>query len=58
MIKQLVEATEDGFSCSVQEAITLFMYKERRKKKPFPWKVALEIGPDIRIQTVGYIQVQ
>ena len=34
------------------------MYRERRAKRPFPWKVALEVGPDIRINAVGYILIR
>ena len=31
------------------------MFRERKAKKPFPWKVSLEVGTGIRINTVGYI---
>ena len=44
--------------CSVSDAIANLMYRDRRAKKPFPWKVSLEIGPQVRINTVGYIQVR
>ena len=34
------------------------MFRERKAKKPFPWKVSLEVGPDIRINAVGYILIR
>ena len=56
MVGQMVEAT-DGLLCKIDDAMAMFMYKDRRSKKPHPWKAMLEIGEDIRISTVGYIQV-
>ena len=56
-IGQLSEDT-GGMVCSVSDAIANLMYRDRRAKKPFPWKVSLEIGPQVRINTVGYIQVR
>ena len=41
--------------CQMQEVEKLLMYKEQRRKRPWPWKVDLEIGPDIQIPTTGYI---
>jgi hypothetical protein len=38
--------------------MTNLLNKERRKKKPFPWKVDLQVGPDIRLNFTGYIQVR
>jgi hypothetical protein len=38
--------------------MTNFLNKERRKKKPNPWKVDLQVGPDIRLNLTGYIQVR
>lgn len=57
LVKELVSTSEFGLFCDTSEAIASLMIKDRRKKKPFPWKVALEIGPNIAINTVGYIQV-
>ena len=34
------------------------MFRERKAKKPFPWKVSLEVGPGIRINTIGYILIR
>ena len=57
LIGQIVEAT-DGLMCQIEEAMQNLMYRDRRSKKPFPWKAVLEIGPDIRVNAVGYIQVK
>jgi hypothetical protein len=35
-----------------------FLNKERKKKKPFPWKVDLEIGTKVKIPVAGYIHVR
>ncbi len=56
MVGELVNAT-DGLMCTMEDAMASLMYRERRGKRPFPWKVSLEVGPDIRINTVGYIKV-
>ncbi len=56
-MEKLVEAT-NGLSCDVDAAMVSLLNKERRSKKPFPWKASLEIGPDVRINVVGYIQVK
>lgn len=57
MIAQMVEAT-DGVMCDVEVAMANLQNRERRAKKPMGWKVSLEIGNGIRINTVGYIQVR
>jgi len=57
MIGQIVEATE-GLMCGIEEAMASLVYRDRKSKKPYPWKVALEIGPDIKVNTVGFIQVR
>lgn len=56
ILSNLVNESE-GVQCSIEDAMATFINHERRKKKPFPWKVAMEIGPNISINTVGYIQV-
>ncbi len=43
--------------CSLDEALAIFLFKSKRGKRPWPWKVVFEIGPDIRISTTGYIRV-
>jgi len=48
----------DGSMCSLDEAVAIFLYKNKKGKKPFPWKVVLEIGPDIRISITGYVMVR
>lgn len=57
LVKNLVDAT-DGLNCDISTAMSNMMNKERRKKKPFPWKVDLQVGPDIRINITGYIKVR
>jgi hypothetical protein len=47
----------DGTMCSLDEALAIFLFKSKRGKRPWPWKVVFEIGPDIRISTTGYIRV-
>ena len=44
--------------CQMKEVEKLLMYKEQRRKRPWPWKVDLEIGPDIQIPTTGYISTR
>ncbi len=44
--------------CDVDTAMVTLLHKERRAKKPFPWKVAIEVGPNVKINAVGYIQVR
>lgn len=57
MINQMVSET-DGTVCSLDDALAIFLFKSKRGKRPWPWKVVFEIGPDIRISTTGYIQVR
>merc|ERR1719414_189247 len=42
-------------SCNSNQAQEMLTYKEQKRKRPFPWKADLEIGPDIQIPTTGYI---
>jgi hypothetical protein len=53
---QIVSET-DGTVCSLDDALAIFLFKSKRGKRPWPWKVVFEIGPDIRISTTGYIHV-
>jgi len=57
LIGQLVQET-DGMMCSLDLAIQTFLYKNKKGKKPFPWKVCFSIGPDIKINTTGYVLVR
>lgn len=57
MVGQIVTATE-GLLCNIDDALAHFTFRDRRRKRPFPWKATLEIGSDVRISTVGYIQVR
>ena len=40
---------------SIDCAVESVLFKNKRGKKPFPWKVCFTIGPDIRINTTGYV---
>jgi hypothetical protein len=55
-VLQVVSET-DGTVCTLDDALAVFLFKSKRGKRPWPWKVVFEIGPDIRISTIGYIQV-
>jgi len=57
LVGQLVHET-DGMMCSLDLAIQTFLYKNKRGKKPFPWKVCFSIGQDIKIHTTGYVLVR
>ena len=57
LAQELSRATS-GIICDVETALVSLLHKERRAKKPFPWKVMLEIGPDVRVNVVGYIKVK
>ena len=57
MIDFLVTKT-NGLKLDVDVAMAAFLNKERKKKKPFPWKVDLEIGSKIKIPVAGYIYVR
>lgn len=57
MVDCLVTKT-NGLKLDVEIALAAFLNKERKKKKPFPWKVDLEIGNNIRIPVAGYIYVR
>ena len=59
-MEQIRMAAGEGCTdiCHVREAEKLLMYKEQRRKRPFPWKVDLEVGPDLKIPTTGYISTR
>jgi len=57
MMNQLVNET-DGLMCSLELAVGQFLFKNKKGKKPFPWKVIWEIGPDIRIPVTGYVSIR
>ena len=56
MVDYLVSKT-NGLKLDVEVAMAAFLNKERKKKKPFPWKVDLEIGNSVKIPVVAYIHV-
>ena len=57
LVKVMIEST-DGSYVDVKSAILYFTEKERKKKKPMPWKCDLEIGPDILVNVTGYVKVR
>ena len=57
-LAKLLVASTDGQYVDINSAILYFTEKERRKKRPTPWKVDLEIGPDIIVNITGYIKVR
>lgn len=57
MIENLVGSTNGTF-CDIFTALQDFMEKERRQKRPFPWKVDFEMGPDLTFNMTGYIHVR
>ncbi len=56
LAQQMANVT-NGLTCDVNTALVSLQHKERRAKRPFPWKVSLEIGPSVRVNIVGYIRV-
>ena len=57
LVKVMIEST-DGSYVDIKSAILYFTEKERKKKKPTPWKCDLEIGPDILVNVTGYVKVR
>ncbi len=57
MIGNMV-ANTNGLDRTIDNAMYNFLDKERRKKRPTPWKVDLEIGPDARVNMTGYIRIR
>ena len=59
LMHSIFEAAGEGSeACEVDVAQSLLQDKERKKKKSMGWKVDLEIGPDIKIPTVGYVAIR
>jgi len=57
LVGQLVHET-DGIMCSLDLAVQTFLYKNKKGKRPFPWKVCFNIGQDIKINTTGFVLVR
>ena len=45
--------SSDGFFSSLEKALPVFGSMEKKSKKPNPWKVELQLGPDIKINVTG-----
>lgn len=58
LIEGISAASPMAECCDLEVAGAILDNKERRRKRPFPWKVDLEIGSDIRIPICGYIQTK
>ena len=56
-LKALVNVSE-GFSGSLNFVVESFIFKNKKGKKPTGWKVCFTLGPDIRINTTGYVLVR
>ena len=39
----------------IEQAVEQLLFRKKKFKKPFPWKVTFELGPDIRINLTGYV---
>jgi len=48
----------EGTQVTLDDAVAAFFYKNKKGKKPTAWKVNLEIGPDIKISTTGYVKMR
>jgi len=57
IVDQLVEATE-GHTSTLDEALEAMLFKQKKVKKPWPWKVCFSLGPDIKINTTGFIMTR
>lgn len=57
LVCALVSST-NGMISTIENALTSLMNMERKTKRPFPWKVDLQIGPDIKFNVTGYIKVR
>ena len=57
IVDELVKAT-DGDTSTLDEALEAMLFKQKKMKKPWPWKVCFSLGPDIRINTTGYIMTR
>ena len=54
IVDQLVRQT-DGDTSTLDEALDEMLFKQKKVKKPHPWKVCFSLGPDIKINTTGYV---
>jgi len=52
---QALVNVSSGFSGSINCAVESFIFKNKKGKKPTGWKVCFTLGPDIRINTTGYV---
>ena len=54
IVDQLVRQT-DGDTSTLDEALDEMLFKQKKVKKPHPWKVCFSLGPNIKINTTGYV---
>ena len=57
IVEQLVQLT-DGDTSTLDEALEAMLFKQKKIKKPWPWKVCFSLGSDIKINTTGYIMTR
>ena len=57
IVEQLVQQT-DGDTSTLDEALEAMLFKQKKIKKPWPWKVCFTVGPDIKINTTGYVMTR
>lgn len=57
LMKHILEQVE-GANYSFQEVIPAVTMFEKRAVRPTPWKVALEIGTELKIPVSGYLKVK
>ena len=57
LVQRLVADT-DGLLLTLDVALENVLFKSKRGKKPTPWKVLWELGPDIRISAAGYVRLR
>merc|ERR1712150_84181 len=58
LMESIFSVSPEAEKCGIEVAQELLFTKERKKKKSMAWKVDLEIGPDIRIPTAGYVSIR
>ena len=58
IMESISRVSPEAERCGIKVAQELLFNKERKKKKSMAWKVDLEIGPDIRIPTAGFVAVR
>ena len=52
-IRRACGVPADYIRCGIDDAEARILIKEQRRKRPFPWKVDLDFGPDLTIPTTG-----